>query len=413
MASASSRQTAVAESIEWQGCGVMLRRVEGPEAREVFLSARPLASGDAAEQAEAIYRAVLHVLGDEGMAFGSVVSETLFLRDGPKQAPRIRAARAAALAGASEASGSPIRPPTLLIGQPPVDPGAQLEVSIQAFQPKARSLGAETIVSATHDASAGYPQAVGHLFTLGEPGTAGEETRFILGGLCGPGENAYDQTRAVFEAANEMLGQAGMTFRDVTRTWIHLREMERDYDSLNRARREFFAEQAVEPVPASTGIGGAPLSEAHDLCLGLYAVKGGGGSMPARTVMTSPTLNEAGSYGADFVRGMRQEEANKTALHVSGTASIDEAGRIAHVGDLPGQVDRMVLNIKTLLEGQGAGFKDIVSGVTYLKDPAGADCVREKFRSLGLDRFPNVFVEAEVCRPDWLCETEVLAVIAR
>ena len=70
--------------------------------------------------------------------------------------------------------------------------------------------------------------------------------------------------------------------------------------------------------------------------------------------MTSPTLNEAAQYGADFVRGMKVVESNKVALHVSGTASIDEQGRTAHVGDLEAQAERMFVNIAALLKGQGA-----------------------------------------------------------
>jgi enamine deaminase RidA (YjgF/YER057c/UK114 family) len=131
------------------------------------------------------------------------------------------------------------------------------------------------------------------------------------------------------------------------------------------------------------------------------------------TVMTSPTLNEAGVYGADFVRGMKMVEANKVALHVSGTASIDEAGRTAHVGDFDAQADRMLVNVADLLERQGATFGDVVSAITYLKHPADAEHLRQKFREAGFDGFPNVLVEARVCRPDLLCETEVLAVLPR
>ena len=44
----------------------------------------------------------------------------------------------------------------------------------------------------------------------------------------------------MFSAADALLKQAGMEFPDVVRTWIHLREMDRDYADLNRARRVFF-----------------------------------------------------------------------------------------------------------------------------------------------------------------------------
>jgi enamine deaminase RidA (YjgF/YER057c/UK114 family) len=213
----------------------------------------------------------------------------------------------------------------------------------------------------------------------------------------------------MFRLAEDLLLQAGMEFRDVVRTWIHLREIDRDYGDLNRARRAFFAARGIDPVPASTGIGGGPVPESHDLCLGVYAVKAG--RPPVRTVMTSPTLNEAVQYGADFVRGMKMVETNKVALHVSGTASIDEHGRTAHPGDFEAQADRMLVNIAALLQGQGANFGDVVSAITYLKHPADAVRLREKLHEAGFEGFPHALVVAPICRPDLLCETEALAVL--
>ena len=189
--------------------------------------------------------------------------------------------------------------------------------------------------------------------------------RLHAAGVYGAGEGAYEQALAMFGAAEDLLRRAGMEFRDVVRTWIHLREMDRDYAELNRARRAFFGERGIDPPPASTGIGGGTVPATHDLGLGLYALTSD--RPPARTVMSAATLNEAPDYGADFVRGMRVVEANKDALYVSGTASVDEAGRTAHPGDLDAQVDRMLVNVAALLERQGAGFGDVVSAVTYLK----------------------------------------------
>ena len=127
--------------------------------------------------------------------------------------------------------------------------------------------------------------------------------------------------------------------------------------------------------------------------------------------MTAPTLNEAMLYGSDFVRGIRVVETNKVALLVSGTASIDEAGRTAHPGDFGAQADRMLVNVAALLEGQGATFGDVVSAVTYLKRPADAGRLREKLHEAGFEGFPNVLVAAPLCRPELLCETEALAVL--
>jgi len=101
------------------------------------------------------------------------------------------------------------------------------------------------------------------------------------------------------------------------------------------------------------------------------------------------------------------------ALHISGTASIDEAGRTAHVGDFEAQADRMLVNVAALLERQGASFSDVVSAITYLKHPEDAQRLRQKFHEAGYEGFPNVLVAAEVCRPELLCETEAFAVLPR
>jgi enamine deaminase RidA (YjgF/YER057c/UK114 family) len=190
-----------------------------------------------------------------------------------------------------------------------------------------------------------------------------------------------------------------------------MRDIERDYGTLNRARREFFAARGIDPAPASTGIAGGAVSAKHDLCLGIYAVKAG--RPLVRTVMTSPTLNEASEYGADFVRGLRIPEANKVALHVSGTASIDEHGRTVHAGDFDAQADRMLVNLAALLERQGARFADIVHAITYLKHPADAARLRDKLQGAGFAGFPHAMVAAPICRPDLLCETEALAVLPK
>ena len=149
------------------------------------------------------------------------------------------------------------------------------------------------------------------------------------------------------------------------------------------------------------------MPEGHDLALGLYALGSG-----ERSVMTTPTLNEAPEYGSDFARGMRIVEANKIALHVSGTASIDETGETAHPGDFDAQIERTLVNVAALLEGQGAGFGDVVSAITYLKRPGDAGRLRTKLREAGFEGFPNALVLAPVCRPELLCETEALAIQA-
>jgi enamine deaminase RidA (YjgF/YER057c/UK114 family) len=355
---------------------------------------------DVSLQADAIYQAILKRLEAEGHGFDSVVRETIFLRNAQADLKAVREARRRAL---SSGDGADHRPATTEIEQPPLDERACLEVSIQALLPKGAPPRMDTIhvrPFCTCAECAGLSGLRVH---------NGSELQLHAGALYGAGANAYEQTLAMFGVAEELLRKAGMELRDVVRTWIHLREIDRDYADLNRARRECFESRGIDPAPASTGIGGKPAATAHDLALGFYAVKGD--PSPVRTAMTASTLNEAMSYGADFVRGMRIEEANKTALHVSGTASIDEAGRTAHPGDFEAQAKRMLVNITALLERQGASFADVVSAIAYLKRPADAEHLRQLFSEAGLVKFPVAFVEAPICRPELLCETEVLAVL--
>jgi enamine deaminase RidA (YjgF/YER057c/UK114 family) len=393
----------MAETASAHGCSVVLRRVAGPGAGEVFLHCRPPSeTTEPGQQAAAMYRAILAVLEAEGGSFRSVVAETMFVRNLPTNIESIRDARRRVLA-ASDAAGH--RPATIAIEQPPLEKHACLELSLHAVLPGGSTFRMLPVVAVPACDCAECASAHGLRVDVGA------ESRFHAAGLCGPGDDAYEQTLGMFGLAESLLQKAGMEFRDVARTWIHLRHMERDYRALNRARREFFAARGIDPVPASTGIGGAPVSGTHDLCLSVNAVKCG--HRPLRTVMTSPTLNEAREYGADFVRGMRVDEANKIALHISGTASIDEHGRTAHRDDLDAQVDRMLLNVVTLLEGQGAGPDDVVHAITYVKHADDAERVRQRLRAAGFTGFPHAIVEAEICRPELLCETEALGVLPK
>jgi enamine deaminase RidA (YjgF/YER057c/UK114 family) len=225
-----------------------------------------------------------------------------------------------------------------------------------------------------------------------------------------PGET-FEEASSMFGAAEEMLWQEGMSFRDVVRTWIYLRDIERDYDAFNQGRRAFFQRAGISLRPASTGINGAPFPDEHNLSMSFYAIQS---PEPLEVgMMTTPTLNEAWVYGSDFSRGLKVVEANKIALYISGTASVDEHGRTVHAGDFEAQVGRMITNVSTLLAAQNASLSDLVSGVTYLKSPADAALLREMLRHHGVEGFPNVLVNAPVCRPNLLCEIEAIAALPR
>jgi 2-iminobutanoate/2-iminopropanoate deaminase len=62
------------------------------------------------------------------------------------------------------------------------------------------------------------------------------------------------QLRRTFKNITGLLGAERATWKDIVRTTCYLRDIERDYDAFNEERTAFFAEQGLDPLPASTAI---------------------------------------------------------------------------------------------------------------------------------------------------------------
>ena len=62
------------------------------------------------------------------------------------------------------------------------------------------------------------------------------------------------QIRRTFANITALLEAEGATWHDIVRTTCYLRDIDRDYEAFNEERTAFFAEQGLDPLPASTGI---------------------------------------------------------------------------------------------------------------------------------------------------------------
>ena len=62
------------------------------------------------------------------------------------------------------------------------------------------------------------------------------------------------QTWRTYQNITALLEAEGATWKDVVRTTCYLRDIERDYAAFNEVRTQFFEEQGLNPLPASTGI---------------------------------------------------------------------------------------------------------------------------------------------------------------
>jgi 2-iminobutanoate/2-iminopropanoate deaminase len=128
-----------------------------------------------------------------------------------------------------------------------------------------------------------------------------------------------------------------------------------------------------------------------------------------RAITNHAALNEAYDYGSAFSRGMRIDLNGLTILLISGTASIDDAGRTVHVGDLRAQLRRTFDNITKLLAAEGATWHDIERDYQAFNEERTAF-----YNEQQLDPLPaSTGIQAILCRPDLLIEIEAIAMFRR
>ncbi len=383
-----------------------LTQVNSPEVVGLFFDCHPdLRFGsDLNSQVRSLYRGIFEGLNSAGASAGQVVMEKLFFQDAAAGSEAIRNLRAHGAKGMRLENYSPA---SILIEEPPSTNGELCNAQVQVVIPVDNGSADWRSFSSSQQSLNGG--------RISEPATGkvllidGKQHIWIGNILGQPEGDFFSEALDMFEMAEKLIASQGFSFRDVVRTWIYLREMERDYAELNRARRKFFQQENIERRPASTGIGGAPSGAEYRCTMGLYAAAGL--EPDAIKIMRTPTLNEAHEYGSDFSRGMSVEDGSLRTLYISGTASVDEEGRTVAVDDFDAQVDRMFLNVETLLENESATFENVVAGITYLKDLRDLKRFQELLVQRGLPNFPHSIVKAEVCRPELLCEMEVIAVV--
>ena len=138
-----------------------------------------------------------------------------------------------------------------------------------------------------------------------------------------------------------------------------------------------------------------------------------------KPISNHEVLNEAYDYEhqqVSFTRGMRVEMGPVTMLFISGTSAVNEKGESIHVGDVYKQTTRTFINIKALLESEGADWHDIVRTTCYLADMRDYEAFNEArndfYKQEGLDPYPaSTCIGALICRPDLSVEIEAIAVL--
>ena len=222
------------------------------------------------------------------------------------------------------------------------------------------------------------------------------------------------QMRDLFDAWRCELKPMDMTIADNgIRTWIFVRDVDVNYRGVVDGRRKYFARIGLTPKThfiASTGIEGRHALSEVLVQMDGYAVRGLQKGQ-VQYLYAKDHLNSTYEYGVTFERGTAVTYGDRRHVFISGTASIDDKGRVVHEGDICAQTLRMLENIRALLAEADCTMDDIASAIVYLRDTADAEVVRALLAQQ-LPMLNYVLVLAPVCRPKWLVEMECIAVKA-
>jgi enamine deaminase RidA (YjgF/YER057c/UK114 family) len=227
--------------------------------------------------------------------------------------------------------------------------------------------------------------------------------------------NSEHQMRLLFNEYVMQLAHEECTLADnCIRTWLFVNDIDLNYGGVVRARNQVFFTQGLTPQThfiASTGIGGRQQDPNVLAQMDNYAVKGICGEQVHH--LYAPThLNRTSDYGVSFERGTYIDYGDRRHVFISGTASIDNKGRIVHPKDVVKQTHRMWENVEALLKEADCSYDDVCEMVVYLRDPSDYAVVSKLYKERFSDK-PYVIVLAPVCRPGWLVEMECMAIKAQ
>lgn len=102
-------------------------------------------------------------------------------------------------------------------------------------------------------------------------------------------------------------------------------------------------------------------------------------------------------------------------VHISGQVPQDATGKNIGTGDIAVQADRVIANIKALVEAEGGTLEDVCRMVIYVTDRAYLPKIMEARKRYFSPPYPanTAVVVSGLADPDWLVEIEATASIAK
>lgn len=361
------------------------RSFRGPRGgTEHFFTVRPPADLDLAEQIAFVATRYAEALRLRGLAPETAIFRRLYVSDALNQKAAIQA---------SGLAGSAFEGPVAvsLLQQRPLPAG---RLALAAYHIECAGALSKHQIDPFNLLV--EKNGIGHLWTTG---------------LTGRRDAATPTADAFGALASALTAQDGSLAASCLKTWITLPDMDSGYRALVAQRATFFERHGLTRDThylASTCTGGGLGDPDAALRLDAWSIPGLAPTQ-VRIMNALGHLCEPRDYGIAFERGTRVAWADRTHHILSGTASIDRAGKVLHEGDTLKQLARALENAEALLKGSGARLEDLMQMTVFLRDPNDAPRVAAALE----ERLPEAFfllVEGAICRPEWLVEVEGLAI---
>jgi len=105
-----------------------------------------------------------------------------------------------------------------------------------------------------------YPKPSG--FSRGMRVDLGNAVMLFISGTASIDENGQTiyvgdfrkQTERVYYNIKKLLESEGASWKDVVKTTVYIKDIEKYYDEFNKIRIQFFMDEGVNPFPASVGV---------------------------------------------------------------------------------------------------------------------------------------------------------------
>jgi enamine deaminase RidA (YjgF/YER057c/UK114 family) len=243
--------------------------------------------------------------------------------------------------------------------------------------------------------------------------TSNSRCHYFLKGLTSTDlASIKEQTRSILDQVADFCKVRSMSHGNIIRTWLYIREMDRNYAGMSDTRSEVFHSWGMNEAfgyPASTGIGGGTAN--HKALVSLDAIILDGIKKEQLQKMEALShMSHTMAYGVTFERGLKVNYGDRSHMYISGTASIDSMGNVLYPGDLMGQAKRSLENIRMLLGASDGAMDDVVYLIVYFRDADGAEQVDRYLKENLPAHIPYILLKGTVCRPGWLIEIEGVAI---